>query len=151
MFYILNSKWLTFWTFEYTVYWLIAYKLKINFVIKYMNPIYLLLLIAYGYLYIVFYQLIINKTYYDPLFLALHILLHFIPVFLVQYFQLKNYPESFFFTILVVILYLLYLQKKNFSFRSVYLKRRHIQNFKDLARHMKQHSGIWYKIANLIN
>ena len=151
MFYILNSKWLTFWTFEYTVYWLIAYKLKINFVTKYMNPIYLLLLIAYGYLYIVFYQLTINKTYYDPLFLALHILLHFIPVFLVQYFQLKNYPESFFFTIIVVILYLLYLQKKNFSFRSVYLKRRHIQNFKDLARHMKQHSGIWYKIANLMN
>ena len=151
MFYILNSKWLTFWTFEYTVYWLIAYKLKINFVTKYMNPIYLLLLIAYGYLYIVFYQLIINKTYYDPLFLALHILLHFIPVFLVQYFQLKNYPESFFFTILVVILYLLYLQKKNFSFRSVYLKRRHIQNFKDLTRHMKQHSGMWYKIANLMN
>ena len=151
MFYILNSKWLTFWTFEYTFYWLIAYKLKINFVIKYMNPIYLLLLIAYGYLYIVFYQLTINKTYYDPLFLALHILFHFIPVFLVQYFQLKNYPESFFFTILVVILYLLYLQKKNFSYRSVYLKRRHIQNFKDLTRHMKQHSGIWYKIANLIN
>ena len=151
MFYILNSKWLTFWTFEYTVYWLIAYKLKINFVTKYMNPIYLLLLIAYGYLYIVFYQLTINKTYYDPLFLALHILLHFIPVFLVQYFQLKNYPESFFFTIIVVILYLLYLQKKNFSFRSVYLKRRHIQNFKDLTRHMKQHSGIWYKIANLMN
>mgnify|MGYP001183995072 CR=1 FL=1 len=151
MFYILNSKWLTFWTFEYTVYWLIAYKLKINFVTKYMNPIYLLLLIAYGYLYIVFYQLIINKTYYEPLFLALHILLHFIPVFLVQYFQLKNYPESFFFTIIVIILYLLYLQKKNFSFRSVYLKPRHIQNFKDLTRHMKQHSGIWYKIANLMN
>ena len=151
MFYILNSKWLTFWTLEYTVYWLIAYKLKINFVTKYMNPIYLLLLIAFGYLYIVFYQLTINKTYYDPLFLALHILFHFIPLFLVQYFQLKNYPESFFFTILVVILYLMYLQKKNFSVRSVYLGHKHMKTIQDLVKHMKQHSGIWYKIANLIH
>ena len=82
-----------------------------------MNPIYLILLVAYGYLYIVFYQLLVNKTYYDPLFLALHILFHFIPVFLVQYFQFTHYPESFFFTIVVVIIYLMYLQKKNLSFR----------------------------------
>ena len=71
--------------------------------------------------------------------------------FLVQYYQFKHYPESLFFTILVVILYLLYLQKKNLSFRSVYLGHKHMKTIQDLIRHMKQHSGIWYKIANLIN
>ena len=108
----MKSKWLTFWTLEYTFIWIILRNiLPCNKFITNINPTYLLLLIAYGYLAIVFYQLIVNKTYYEFSFLVAHILFHFIPLFLFQmFFSVKG---NLLFSSLFVVAYLCYINTEN--------------------------------------
>ena len=148
--FILESKWLTFWTFEYTLIWLLVSKMMpSNTFIQKINPLYLLMIISYGYLLIVFYQLIVNKTYYEFSFLLSHILFHFVPLFLFQrYIDVKG---NLLFTLLFLIPYFGYIKQQKMTLYDIYLTKRHMQNFKDLNRHIKSHAGIWYKLSKLLD
>ena len=143
----MNSKWLTFWTFEYTVIWIILDYFVSNKFIKIINPTYLLLLIAYGYLGIVFYQLIVNKTYYEFSFLIMHILSHFIPLFLFQiFFKVKG---NLLFSLLFVVTYLCYISSQKMTLYDIYLSKRHMKSFKDLKEHIKNHKTSENPLHNL--
>ena len=146
--YIMNSKWLTFWTLEYTFIWIILRNiLPCNDFITKINPKYLLLLIAYGYLAIVFYQLIVNKTYYEFSFLMMHISLHFIPLFVFQmFFSVKG---NLLFSSLFVIAYLCYITKEKMTLYDIYLSKRHIKSFRDLKEHIKEHKNSDNPLHNL--
>ena len=128
--FIMNSKWLTFWTFEYTLIWLLVSKMMpCNTFIQTINPLYLLMIIAYGYLSVVFYQLMVNKTHYEFSFLLSHILFHFVPLFLFQgYFEVKG---NLLFTLLVLILYLGYIAQQKMTLYDIYLTERHMKSFED--------------------
>ena len=91
--FIMDSKWFTFWTLEYTILWIFINKItSSNRFMQLINPLYLLMIIAYGYLLIVFYQLMVNKTPYELSFLLSNILFHFAPLVLFQrYFDGKGY------------------------------------------------------------
>ena len=130
MLFLLKSKWLTFWTIEYTVIWLLATYFKINFIIKFMNPFYLLTIIAYGFLSIVFYQLIVNKIHYEVIFLISEILLHFVPLLLFQKYFKENI-NSLLFTIVVIIVYLITINYKNMSLYDIYFTPKRVTTFKD--------------------
>ena len=144
---IMNSKWFTFWTFEYTVIWIILNYFVSNKFIKIINPTYLLLLIAYGYLGIVFYQLIVNKTYYEFSFLMMHILSHFIPLFLFQiFFKIKG---NLLFSLLFVATYLCYISREKMTLYDIYLSKRHMKSFKDLKEHIKNHKTSENPLHNL--
>lgn len=134
--FLLNSKWLTFWTLEYTSIWIfLRIIMPCNKFITIINPLYLLLLIAYGYLCIVFYQLLINKTYYEFIFLMMHILFHFIPLLIFQiFFKVKG---NLLFSLLFLIVYLYYITKEKMTLYDIYLSKRHIKSFKDLKEHIK--------------
>jgi len=136
MLFLLKSKWLTFWTIEYTAIWLLATYFKINFITKFMNPFYLLIIIAYGFLTIVLYQLIVNKIHYEVIFLILEILLHFVPLLLFQKYFKENI-NSLLFTIVVIIVYLITINYKNMSIYDIYFAPKRITTFKDFKRHMK--------------
>ena len=143
----MNSPWLTFWTFEYTAIWIILDYFVSNKFIKIINPTYLLLLIAYGYLGIVFYQLIVNKTYYEFSFLMLHILSHFIPLFLFQiFFKIKG---NLLFSLLFVATYLCYISREKITLYDIYLSKRHMKSFKDLKEHIKNHKTSENPLHNL--
>lgn len=146
--FIMNSKWLTFWTLEYTFIWIILrIILPCNKFITVINPTYLLLLIAYGYLAIVFYQLIINKTYYEFSFIIAHILFHFIPLFLFQmFFSVKG---NLLFSSLFVVAYLCYIMKEKMTLYDIYLSKRHIKSFKDFKEHIKEHKNSDNPVHNL--
>ena len=146
--FIMNSKWLTFWTLEYTFIWIILRNiLPCNEFITIINPTYLLLLIAYGYLSIVFYQLIINKTYYEFSFLMLHILFHFIPLFIFQKFY--NIKGNLLFSSLFVFAYLHHIVKEKMTLHNIYLTKRHIKSFKDLKKHIIEHKNSSNPLHNL--
>jgi len=131
--YIMNSKWLTFWIFEYTAIWIILDYFVSNKFIKIINPTYLLLLIAYGYLGIVFYQLIVVKLNYEFLFLLFNILFHFIPLFLFQkYYKVKG---NLLFSLLFIMIYLGYIFKQKISLYDIYTKFQ-IKSFKDLKEYI---------------
>lgn len=146
--FIMNSKWLTFWTLEYTFIWIILrIILPCNEFITKINPIYLLLLIAYGYLAIVFYQLIVNKTYYEFSFLVMHILFHFIPLFVFQ--MLFKVKGNLLFSSLFVVAYLCYIMREKMTLYDVYLSKRHMKSFKDLKEHIKEHKNSDNPVHNL--
>ena len=97
---------------------------------KLINPLYLLMIIAYGYLLIVFYQLMVNKTQYELSFLLSNILFHFAPLVLFQrYFDGKG---NLLFTGLFIMLYLGYITQQNKNLYDIYLTEIHIKSFKDL-------------------
>jgi hypothetical protein len=146
--FIMNSKWLTFWTLEYTFIWIILRKiLPCNDFITKINPIYLLLLIAYGYLAIVFYQLLVNKTYYEFSFLMMHILFHFIPLFVFQmFFKMKG---NLLFSSLFVVAYLCYIIGEKMTLYDIYLSKRHMKSFKDLEDHIKENKNSDNPVHNL--
>ena len=129
----MNSKWLTFWVLEYTVIWIILNYFVSNKFIKIINPSYLLLLIAYGYLGIVFYQLIVVKLNYEFLFLLFNILFHFIPLFLFQkYYKVKG---NLLFSLLFIMIYLGYISKLKINLHDIYTKFQ-IKSFKDLKEYI---------------
>jgi len=146
--FIMNSKWLTFWTLEYTFIWIILRKiLPCNDFITKINPIYLLLLIAYGYLAIVFYQLLVNKTYYEFSFLMMHILFHFIPLFVFQmFFKVKG---NLLFSSLFVVAYLCYIIGEKMTLYDIYLSKRHMKSFNDLRKHIKTNKNSDNPVHNL--
>ena len=128
--FLLESKWLTFWTLEYTLIWLAtmgamgamgAMGSKIDFIKKFMNPYYLLLIIAFGRLGIIMYQYLINNTRYDISFFICDMILHFAPLVLFRkYF--KEDPNSLLFTLLFVIIYLKFINQQNMNLKDIYLK-----------------------------
>lgn len=146
--FIMNSKWLTFWTLEYTFIWtILRIILPCNEFITIINPKYLLSLIAYGYLVIVFYQLTVNKTYYEFSFLMMHILFHFIPLFLFQIlFKMKG---NLLFSVLFVIAYFYYITREKMTIYDIYLSKRHMKSFKDLKEHIREHKNSDNPLHNL--
>ena len=131
--FLLESKWLTFWTLEYTLIWLGtmgamgamgtmgAMGSKIDFIKKFMNPYYLLLIIAFGRLGIIMYQYLINNTRYEITFFICDMILHFAPLVLFRkYFS--GDPNSLFFTLLFVIIYLGFINQKSMNVNEIYLK-----------------------------
>lgn len=131
--FIMNSKWLTFWVLEYTIIWIILDYFVSKKFIKIINPSYLLLLIAYGYLGIVFYQLIVVKLNYEFLFLLFNILFHFIPLFLFQkYYKVKG---NLLFSLLFIMIYLGYISKLKMNLYNIYTKFQ-IKSFKDLKEYI---------------
>ena len=134
--FIMDSKWFTFWTLEYTILWIFINKItSSNRFMKLINPLYLLMIIAYGYLLIVFYQLMVNKTQYELSFLLSNILFHFAPLVLFQrYFDGKG---NLLFTGLFIMLYLGYITQQNKNLYDIYLTEIHIKSFKDLYRIFK--------------
>jgi len=116
-----ESKWLTFWTLEYTLIWLVVIGFNIDFIKKFMNPYYLLLIIAFGRLGIIMYQYLINNTRYDISFFICDMILHFAPLVLFRkYF--KEDPNSLLFTLLFVIIYLKFINQQNMNLKDIYLK-----------------------------
>ena len=141
--FLLESKWLTFWTLEYTLIWLISLRLKIDFFKKFMNPGYLLFLIALGRLGIIMYQYLINKTRYEVSFFICDMLLHFIPLLLFQkYF--KRDPNSLLFTILFVILYLLFINSTNKSIKQIYFGDKPVNSIKEFINKYFQTNNIYH-------
>ena len=134
--FLLESKWLTFWTLEYTLIWLGtmgamgAMGSKIDFIKKFMNPYYLLLIIAFGRLGIIMYQYLINNTRYEITFFICDMILHFAPLVLFRkYFS--GDPNSLFFTLLFVIIYLGFINQKSMNVNEIYLKRNPRVSLKD--------------------
>ena len=104
-------------------------------------------MIAYGYLGIVFYQLIVNKTYYGFSFIVAHILFHFIPLFVFQiFFKVKG---NLLFSSLFVVAYLCYIMKEKMTLYDIYLSKRHMKSFKDLKEHIKENKKSDNPVHNL--
>jgi len=87
------------------------------------------MIIAYGYLSVVFYQIMVTKTHYEFSFLLSHILFHFVPLFLFQrYFDVKG---NLLFTLLFLMLYFGYITQQKMTLYDIYLTERHMKSFED--------------------
>ena len=123
--YIFNSLWLTFWVLEYSAIWVFLNILNIDFIKNKMNPGYLLNIIAYVYIGIVLYQIIINKRKYTPEFLLKYISMHLIPLFIFnRYFECNT--DSIIFTIITVLSYLYFITNKDMNLYEIYLSEKSI-------------------------
>jgi len=109
-----------------------------NAFIQLINPFYLLLLIAYGSLMVVFYQLLVNKTKYELDYLLLYVALHLGPLFLFGYF-IKS-KGNIILTGIFVLIYLEYIKQKNMTLYDIYFSKRQITNLEALKEYMKSHN-----------
>ena len=92
------------------------------------------MIIAYGYLSVVFYQIMVTKTHYEFSFLLSHILFHFVPLFLFQrYFDVKG---NLLFTLLFLMLYFGYITQQKMTLYDIYLTERHMKSFEDFKENI---------------
>ena len=110
--------------------WLIGYIFNIEFITKYLNLYYAMLLMCIGFVIFIIYLICVKKETFDLSFLIILIFLHFAPLFITYKYSNKTYSkQTLYITLIIYGLIMIYIQKNPFK---VYLQDNHPTNINQL-------------------
>ena len=104
------SKYLSHWLIIYFIIWFLGYIFNIKLIVDYINPYYTSIVLLFGFIILILYNIIIKKYRYEYSFLFIKILTHLLPLIL-SYYLLKNkHKYALINLIIIVIIYIIYMK-----------------------------------------
>lgn len=111
------SKYISNWFIVYFNIWFLAYIFNIKFIIKYINPYYIIIVSFIGYILLELYYIFIKKYKYQYSFLFLKIITHTLPLILSYYLIKDKHKYASINLIIIILLYIIYM---NYIDRGIY-------------------------------
>ena len=125
------SKYLSHWLIIYFIIWFLGYIFNIKLIVDYINPYYTSIVLLFGFIILILYNIIIKKYRYEYSFLFIKILTHLLPLIL-SYYLLKNkHKYALINLIIIVIIYIIYMKYINRDIYHTYFVYKPPVNWKE--------------------
>lgn len=122
------KEYLTTWIWVVFILWCIFRPFKIC---KYINIYHLSIILLYGYILFIFVDMNLKGEQYDLHVYLINGIIHAIPLFVLCYSKNINLKYSFETTVVLILIYILFLTKRNTDIVTVYTDdRKRIRNIK---------------------
>ena len=103
-------KYLSHWLIVYFIIWFLGYIFNIKFIVDYINPYYTSIVLLFGFIILILYNIFIKNYRYEYSFLFVKIITHLLPLIL-SYYLLKNkHKYALINLIIIVIIYIIYMK-----------------------------------------
>ena len=145
------SKYLSHWLIVYFIFWFLGYIFNIKFIVEYINPYYTSIVLLFGFIILLLYNIFIKKYRYEYSYLFIKIITHLLPL-LISYKLLKNkHKYALLNLIVILIFYIIYMNYIDKDIYNTYFEYKPPLNWKEYSNICKSKEGKYIPYCFLFN